>query len=68
MEKHIGFITFTNKFHLEKMTIVNENRRIQHKMYPSVFCLYNYLVLIFRYNNFYALIPQHFSLTLFIIS
>lgn len=55
MEKHIGFIIFTNEFHLEWMTVVNENRRMQHeKMYPSVFCLYNYLVLIFRYNNFYA--------------
>lgn len=53
MEKHIGFITFTNKFHLEKMTIVNENRRIQHeKCILLFFCLYNYLVLIFVITTF----------------
>ena len=40
MEKHIGFITFTNKFHLEKMTIVNENRRIQHEKCILLFFVY----------------------------
>lgn len=43
MEKHIGFITFTNKFHLEKMTIVNENRRIQHENVS--FCFFVYIII-----------------------